>query len=163
VPYCASDDVRAIWDAERVKEALDADGDQLPDPGVLAKHLRWAEGKVYAYISHRYPSYRPSLQTAAGTTAHINEQCAILAAYSALGRNGRLIQRRYDQALDDLTEVREGRNNLDGVSAENIADSVRKDELRVFREKDAAVSDHGEPAPGQTSGTDDNGFWDRPT
>jgi hypothetical protein len=151
-----------VYDAERVKEAIDSDGDGLPDAAVLNKMIAWAGGQVYAYISHPFPSYKPATQTPTSTTAHINEQCAVLACYRALGKNGRLIQRRYDQALEDLIEIREGRNNLDGVAVENVADSVRKDELRVFREKDRAMADYGEPAPGQVDGEINNDFFRPP-
>ena len=161
--YCDGTDVRTVYDAERVAEALDADGDGLPDAALLNRHIRWAGGRVFAHLSHRFPSYRPSTLLPATTTDHINELTAILAAYSALGRNGRLIQRRYDQAIEDLVEIREGRNSLDGVGASNVADSLRKDKLRTFREKDAIVADHGEPSPGEVDGSINNeGFTNFP-
>lgn len=160
--YAAISDVQTVYDAERVRESADSDGDGLPDSGVLTKMIDWAGAQVYSYISHRFPSYKPATVTPTTTTAHINELCAVLACYRALGRNGRLIQRRYDQAIDDLIEIREARNNLDGVNAENAPASVRQDVKRVYREQDRIMSDYGEPAPGQVTSTDDNGFFDRP-
>lgn len=162
--YCDRSDVEAVFDAERVDEALDSDGDGLPDPGVLAKHIKWAGGQIFAYLSRRYKTFTPSSVTPATTTDHINGICATLAAYSALGRNGRLIQRRYDQAIDELVEIREARNNLDGLTPGDVADSVRKDSLRTFREKDRAVSDYGEPAPGDVDSATgrDNAFFKVP-
>ncbi len=162
--YCDRSDVEAVFDAERVDESLDSDGDGLPDAGILAKHIAWAGGQVYAYLSRRYKTYTPSSVQPGTTTAHINGIAATLAAYSALGRNGRLIQRRYDQAIDELVEIRESRNSLDGVSVGDVVDSVRKDSLRTFREKDRVVSDYGEPSPGDVDAATsrDNDFFTTP-
>ncbi len=150
--------VKLAANSRYISLVIDDDKDGIEETGRSDFLIAASDQEVYSTIYDRY-AIAPSTVTVAGVNQMIRYAAAVLTVQKmALVKFKTAADEWAAEIRDWLEDVAASRKHLGDLASTNVFDSLRKNDLRFYRQK-GQIDDYGEPAPGTTSNsTSDNGF-----